>query len=239
MIASSNHARLAVRRKPRVAVLSIGDELVLPGTQPGPDQTIASNAYAVAELARDAGAVIEDLGIVPDLADEVAAISKRIDADILVTIGGASVGDHDITKSGLAAGGMSLEFWKIAMRPGKPMVFGRRGETSVIGLPGNPVSSFVCANIFLKPLIGAMLGLSRSDESEPALLGADTSANGERATYLRAVLSRNPDGLLVATPLASQDSSLQRALAEADCLLIRPAFADAAKAGTVCPIIRL
>jgi molybdopterin molybdotransferase len=239
LIASANHADVVVRRKPRIAVLSIGDELVLPGAMPGADQTIAANAFAIVEMAREAGAEARDLGIVPDQADRVAEIGKTIDADVLVTIGGASVGDHDVTKPGLAAAGMELNFWRIAMRPGKPLVFGRLGATSVLGLPGNPVSSFVCGLVFLRPLIGALLGLPRDDGHEPALLGTDVPANGERTTYLRAGLTESETGLPQVFPLPAQDSSLLGVLAQADCLLIRPAHCEPSEAGTVCSIIRL
>ncbi len=239
LIAAANHAEVPVRRKPRVAVLSIGDELVLPGNPLGPDQTIATNAFAIVELARQAGAEAEDLGIVPDEADRVAEIGKTIDADILVTIGGASVGDHDVTKPGLAAAGMELDFWRIAMRPGKPLVFGRLGATSVLGLPGNPVSSFVCGLVFLRPLIGALLDLPRNDHHEAALLGADVPENGERTTYLRATLQEDASGLPHAVPMPAQDSALLGVLAQADCLLIRPAHAGPSAMGAVCTIIRL
>lgn len=239
LIAAANHAEVAVRRRPRIAVLSIGDELVLPGNPLGPDQTIATNSFAIVELARQAGAEAEDLGIVPDRADRVADIGKTVDADILVTIGGASVGDHDVTKPGLAAAGMELNFWRIAMRPGKPLVFGRLGAMSVLGLPGNPVSSFVCGLVFLRPLIGAMLGLQRNDHHEPAQLGTDMPANGERTTYIRAMLREDAGGVPKAFPLPAQDSALLGVLAQADCLLIRPAHAGPSAIGTACSIIRL
>jgi molybdopterin molybdotransferase len=240
-VAAANLEAVSVRRKPRVAVLSIGDELVAPGTEPGPDQTIATNAYAIVGMARAAGAATEDLGIVDDETDRVAEIAKRVssDADVLVTIGGASVGDHDVARPGLAAAGMELDFWRIAMRPGKPLVFGRLGAMAVLGLPGNPVSSFVCGMVFLRPLIGALLGRPRDDGVTPAVLGADMPANGVRTTYLRAKLTEREDRLPEAVPLRQQDSSLLGVLAQADCLLIRPANAEPSVAGSICSIIRL
>ncbi len=239
--AAGNCDSVIVRRRPRVAILSIGDELVLPGVEPGPDQTIATNAFAIAELARNAGAEVSDLGIVADEVDRVTEVARRAsaEADLLVTIGGASVGDHDVTRPGLEAAGMHLDFWRIAMRPGKPLVFGRLGQMAVLGLPGNPVSSFVCGVIFMRPLICAMLGAEPQSSEEPAILGKDLPPNGSRTHYLRATLTRRPDRLPEVTPLPRQDSSLLRVLAQADCLLIHPANADRSAAGSLCSIIRL
>ena len=241
LAAAGNLAEVVVRARPRVAVLSIGDELMLPGSDPGPDDTIATNAFAIAELARSAGADVTDLGIVPDRVDAVTEAAKqaRGDTDVLVTIGGASVGDHDVARPGLAAAGMELDFWRIAMRPGKPLAFGRLGDMAVLGLPGNPVSSFVCGLIFLRPLIAALLGQAPDDGREPALLGSDMPANGIRTSYLRAKLVEHEDRLPEAFVLPQQDSSLLSVLAEADCLLIRPANAEPSAAGTNCSIIRL
>ncbi|MCW5697689.1 MAG: molybdopterin molybdotransferase MoeA [Bauldia sp.] len=241
LAAAANLGEVAVHRAPRVAVVSIGDELVLPGGEPGPDQTVATNAFAVAALAREAGATVADYGIVPDREAEVTAAATRAagEADILVTIGGASVGDHDVAKGGLAAAGMALDFWKIAMRPGKPLAFGRIGPLFVLGLPGNPVSAYVCALMFLTPLIAALSGEPPRDATQQAILGADLPANGERAAYLRGVRLTRSDGVAVVTPLPSQDSSLLRTLASADCLLVRPVDAPPARAGDVCTIIPL
>lgn len=238
LAASANHADLPVRRRPHVGVLSIGDELVLPGGELGPDQTIAANAFAIVALANAAGAECRDLGIVPDKAEAVEQAARAAEADVFVTIGGASVGDHDVAKSGLAAAGMELGFWRIAMRPGKPLVFGRMGSAKVLGLPGNPVSAYVCALLFLRPLIARLLGRSDGTTTEPAFLGTDMPANGERAAYMRARLTQRADGATEALPLPDQDSSLLSVLSEADGLLIRPAGAAPSKAGSPCDIIR-
>ena len=241
VIASANLDVISVRHKPIVAILSIGDELVQPGPTLGPDQTIATNAFAIGEMARNAGADVSDLGIVSDKVGNVtaAATTAASFADVLVTIGGASVGDHDVARPGLAAAGMELDFWRIAMRPGKPLVFGRLGEMAVLGLPGNPVSSFVCGVIFLRPLVTAMLGTSAASDETPAVLGAELPANGPRTHYLRASVIDNPHGLPRVVPLPQQDSSLLGVLARADCLLIHPGNADRSEAGSICSIIRL
>ena len=160
LAASMGHAALPVRRRPRVAILANGDELVPPGATPGPDQIVSSNGVGLAALVRQGGGEAIDLGIAPDRREAIAAfVGRAAGADILVTSGGASVGEHDLVQEALKDSGMALDFWKIAMRPGKPLMVGRLGETRVLGLPGNPVSTFVCAELFLKPLIRAMLGL--------------------------------------------------------------------------------
>ena len=238
---AGGYGALPVRRAPVVAILSNGDELVPPGTVPGPNQIVAASAPGIAAYVRALGGVPHDLGIVRDEADAIGAAIDRataLGADVLVTLGGASVGDHDLVGKALAAKGMVLDFWRIAMRPGKPLMFGRLGATRVLGLPGNPVSSIVCAILFLRPLIGALLGRPLSDPSEPAVLGVDVAANDGRQDYVRATMATG-DGLPVVTPLPVQDSSMLAVLAAADCLLIRAVDAPAAKAGAACRIIRL
>ncbi len=242
LAAAANAAELRVHRRPAVAVLSIGDELVLPGDRPGADQIVASSAVALVALANAAGAQASDLGLVPDRADslaEIALAAAKGGIDVFVTIGGASVGDHDVVRPALAAAGMALDFWRIAMRPGRPMLFGTLGAMRIIGVPGNPVSSLVCGEVFLRPLIAALLGMPPSDPGEPAILGIDLPANDTRQDYLRARLDPRPNALPVATPLPRQDSSMLRTLADADCLLIRSPLAPAAAAGSPCRIIRL
>ena len=180
---------------------------------------------------RASGGEAIDLGIAPDRREAIAAfVGKAADADILVTSGGASVGEHDLVQEALKASGMVLDFWRIAMRPGKPLMVGRLGATRVLGLPGNPVSTFVCAELFLKPLIRAMLGLPTAAEIVTATLGAAMPENDGRQDYVRARLLRTETGL-VATPFEVQDSSMLSTLAAADALIIRPAHAPATPAG--------
>jgi molybdopterin molybdotransferase len=243
LAAAMNHPTVPVHRCPKVALLATGDELVMPGGSPGFGQIVYSNGYATMALARREGCEVIDLGIAPDRLAETAAGVRRareVGADILVTSGGASVGDYDLVREALAAEGLALSFWKVALRPGRPMMHGRLGPMHVLGLPGNPVSAYVCAVLFLLPLIRQLAG--RSDVApapDMARLGRDLPANDERADYLRAVLTTGPDGIAVATPAPVQDSSMLMPLARADCLLIREPFAPAAKAGDKCSIIRL
>jgi molybdopterin molybdotransferase len=243
LAAAMNHPTVPVHRCPKVALLATGDELVMPGGTPGFGQIVYSNGYATLALARREGCEVIDLGIVPDRLAETAAGVRRareLGADILVTSGGASVGDYDLVREALAAEGLALSFWKVALRPGRPMMHGRLGPMHVLGLPGNPVSAYVCAVLFLLPLIRQLAG--RCDVTpapETARLGRDLPANDERADYLRAVLTTGSDGIPVATPASVQDSSMLTPLARADCLLVREPFAPAAKTGDRCSIIRL
>lgn len=243
LAASMNHAVLPVRRRPRIGILATGDELVAPGTEPGPGQIVYSNVFALAALAEAEGASAVDLGVVPDRLDATIAAVRRARAapvDVLVTAGGASVGEYDLVQQALAAEGLSLAFWKVALRPGKPLMSGRLGVMRVLGLPGNPVSAYVCAFLFLIPLIRRLSG--RTDLAHPiesAILGRDVPANDERADYMRATLARDAHGRLVATPFGIQDSSMLVSLAKADCLLIREPYAAAAAAGSDCRIVRL
>ncbi|NOJ43253.1 molybdopterin molybdotransferase MoeA [Bradyrhizobium australiense] len=243
LAAGMNYPELAVHRRPKVAVLATGDELVMPGVTPGPGQIVYSNGYAIRALARAEGAEIIDLGIA---ADTVAATTegirraREVDADILITMGGASVGDHDLVKRSLEAEGVAMAFWRIAMRPGKPMMHGRLGAMRVIGLPGNPVSAYICSFLFLVPLIRALSGRNHVHHvRESALLGRDLSANDQREDYLRARLEAREDGTLVAVPVNHQDSSLLGNLAAARALVIRPPFAPAAANGSRCELLRL
>jgi molybdopterin molybdotransferase len=243
LAAGMNYPELAVRRRPKVAILATGDELVMPGSTPGPGQIVYSNGYALRALARAEGAETIDLGIAADTVEATTNGIRRArdcGADILITTGGASVGDHDLVKQSLEAEGVTMAFWRIAMRPGKPMMHGRLGAMRVIGLPGNPVSSYVCGFLFLVPLIRRLSGRSVIDHSrETALLGRNVAANDLREDYLRARLERRHDGILVATPVDHQDSSLLGNLAAARALVIRAPFAPAAAAGSVCELLRL
>jgi len=242
LAAAMNHPSLRVDRQPKVAVLGTGDELVPPGSNLNPGEIVYSNGFALAALAHSEGATVLDLGIAHDRIDDIIVgvrQAREWGADILVTTGGASVGEHDLVQRALAAEGLDLSFWRVALRPGRPMMHGRLTGMQVLGLPGNPVSSYVCASLFLVPLIRRLAG--RSDaELRPvrAQLGRDLPANDERADYMRATLERGPDGL-VATPLPDQDSSLMAPLARAGCLVIREPHAPAAQAGSDCVIFKL
>jgi molybdopterin molybdotransferase len=243
LAAAMNHARLAVHRRARVAIFGTGDELVMPGAAPGIGQVVYSNGYALIPLARREGCEILDLGIVADrVQDTVLAVRRARDerADILVTTGGASVGDYDVVQSALASEGLRLSFWKVALRPGRPMLHGQLGAMHVLGLPGNPVSAYVCGVLFLVPLIRRLVGRTDVEPTpQPALLACDVKANDERTDYMRARLKPQPNGLPLVTPVPVQDSSMLSALAAAECLLIREPHAPAAKAGSPCSILRL
>ncbi|MFY9293640.1 MAG: gephyrin-like molybdotransferase Glp [Methylorubrum rhodinum] len=244
LAAAAGHAMLPVRRRPRVAVIATGDELVRAGETPAWDQIVASNGLALAALAGEAGAEAIDLGIVPDdlgALREAIGRARGVGADLVVTLGGASVGDHDLVQAALREEGLELGFWRVALRPGKPLMFGRLGPMTVIGLPGNPVSSIVCGLLFVVPAIRALLGdpAAGADRSEPAVLGRDMPANDQRQDYLRARLETAPDRLPVAHPENRQDSSMLSVLGSSEALLVRAPHAPAAKAGEACRIIRL
>jgi molybdopterin molybdotransferase len=243
LAAAMSHPRVPVHRRPRIAILGTGDELKPPGSPLGPGEIVYSNGFALMALARAEGADVIDLGIVPDRVDAtVAAIRQARDgrADILLTTGGASVGDYDLVQKGLAAEGLVLAFWRVALRPGRPMMNGRLGSMHVLGLPGNPVSAYVCALLFLVPLIRRLTGRADVElKTESAVLACDLPDNDERADYLRATLAHRPDGTWIATPIKVQDSSMMAALAKADCLVIRQPGAPAASAGSHVTIVRL
>jgi len=244
LAAAMNHPTTPVTRRPRVAILATGDELVMPGQTPGPDQIVCSNPFAVAAYVEGAGGEAVDLGIAGDdfsALERGIAKAREIEADILVTLGGASVGDHDLVQSALTKEGMELGFWRIAMRPGKPLIHGRLGAMHIMGLPGNPVSSIVCSLIFLIPLVRKLAGDrdAGADHTQPAILGADMKANDQRQDYLRATLESDGEGRVVATPHTVQDSSLLSVFTRSQALLIRPPHAPAAKVGEACRILRL
>lgn len=242
LAAAMNFAEVAVTRRPRVGILATGDELVNPGATIGADQIVASNSFAIAALIEAAGGEPFDLGIARD---ELGALEEGIAAaraaDVLVTLGGASVGDYDLVKPALAGQGMELSFWKIAMRPGKPVIHGHLGPMIILGLPGNPVSAFVAGLVFLVPLVRALCGDpdAGGDQSEPAILGKALRGNDSRQDFLRATLRPGETGLPIATPFEIQDSSLLRILAQSQCLVVREPHAEPAAAGDLCRIIRL
>ncbi|HKX11421.1 MAG TPA: gephyrin-like molybdotransferase Glp [Stellaceae bacterium] len=232
---------LMVHRRPRVAILSTGDEIVMPGDPVGPNQIVSSNSLALGAFVESCGAVPLQLGIAADTPDSVQRLAEGArGADLLITTGGASVGDHDLVKDALRVSGLELDFWQIAMRPGKPLMVGRYRDAVMVGLPGNPVSTMVCALIFLKPAIERLSGLD--PVAEPAVtarLAVPLAANDRRQDYLRATLARAADGELEAKPFEKQDSSMMSLLARADCLVVRPPHAPAAKAGERVTIIQL
>ena len=241
LAAAANHARLTVWRTPLVAIIATGDELLPPGSTTGPGQIIASNGYGVAAIARQGGARVLDLGIAPDRVEAIAAKVRQAivaGADVIVTLGGASVGDHDLVRDVLAGEGVELGFWKIAMRPGKPLMFGRLGSTRCLGLPGNPVASLVCSHLFLRPLVARLCGGDPLPGFREASLGAPLPANDLRQDYLRAEAELTPAGW-VATPFGTQDSSMLRILAQANALIVREPFAPASDRGAPCRILML
>ncbi|HWK47296.1 MAG TPA: gephyrin-like molybdotransferase Glp [Stellaceae bacterium] len=240
LAAAMNRPWLTVRRKPRIAILPTGDEVVLPGEPVGPNQIVSSNGFALAALIEACGGIPIQLGIAPDepgaLRDRAAGAAG---ADLLVTTGGASVGEHDLIRSALGEAGLTLDFWNIAMRPGKPLMFGSLAGTPLLGLPGNPVSTVVCGLLFLKPAIDHLLGIPATDRpAERARLGADLPANDRRQDYLRATKTLDTDGATIATAFERQDSSMLSRLADADCLIIRPPHAAPAMAGEMVEILR-
>ncbi|CAN7576760.1 molybdopterin molybdotransferase MoeA [Rhizobium sp. LjRoot98] len=240
--AGMNHPQLPTLARPKVAILATGDELRLPGSVPGPDQIIASNTYGVAAIAHDNGAEIIDLGIVRDDKAAIAAAVSRAQAagaDVLVTLGGASVGDHDLVQSTLVESGMVLDFWQIAMRPGKPLMVGSLQRMTVLGLPGNPVSSLVCSLLFLEPLLRHLGSLPPRDRSGKAKTLSALVANDKRQDYVRARLTRANDGSLQAETFSRQDSSMMQVFAQSDCLIIRPPHAPALEAGAPCDLMIL
>ncbi|MGG7539256.1 molybdopterin molybdotransferase MoeA [Rhizobium sp. 12,4] len=240
--AGMNRPDVEVLKRPLIAILATGDELLPPGSKPGPSQIIASNTFGIAALARKAGADVLDLGIVPDDKAEItAAVDRARDAkaDVIVTLGGASVGDHDLVQVTLIDAGMQLDFWRIAMRPGKPLMVGSFGETHVLGLPGNPVSSLVCSLLFLEPLIRKLASLPPVRRETTVEAAVTLRANDHRQDYIRARLSKSTAGNWLAEPFGKQDSSMMKVFARADCLIIRPPHAPELPAGAACPVLLL
>jgi molybdopterin molybdotransferase len=246
LAAASGNAKIGVLQKPKVAIIATGDELVPPGQTPGKDQIVASNSVGIAEIVRRAGGTPQDKGIIPDdpaKIEQAIADGLQSGIDILVTIGGASVGDRDFVHGALQKLGVNLDFWKIAMRPGKPLMYGhieKNGKiVHVIGLPGNPVSSLVCSLVFLRPLVAKLAGTSLDADIRPAKLGTALSANDHRRDYIRATIESGPDGMLIAKPFPLQDSSMLSALVGSKALLIRNENAPEAAVGDDCRVLML
>jgi molybdopterin molybdotransferase len=241
LAAAANRPWLMVHRRPRVALLATGDEITLPGEEVPRGGLVSSNTHALAALVRAGGGAPVLLPIArDDRAVLAAAVAGARGADLLVTTGGASVGEYDLVQGALEDEGFELDFWKVAMRPGKPLMSGRLGAMPVLGLPGNPVSALVCGLLFLLPALARLSGLP-GDPPSPvqARLGAPVAANDRRADHLRAELRTELDGTLVATPLPRQDSAMLRAFAEAGALILRPAGAPALPAGAAVLVLRL
>ena len=241
LAAAANHPWLQVHRKPRVAILATGDEISMPGDPIGPGGIVSSNSHAIAALVRAAGGAPTLLPVVRDDRDAIAAVVDDLNGvDILVTTGGASVGEHDLVQQALTDRGFTLDFWKIAMRPGKPLISGKVAGVPVLGLPGNPVSALICAALFLLPSLDVLGGLpAAAPRIERAVLGAGVAANDKRADHLRASLATRPGGLIVATAFERQDSGMLSLLVKADALILRAPYAEALPAGAEVEIIRL
>lgn len=246
LAAAMNVPWIAVRRRPRVAILSTGDEIVRPGELAEPNRIVSSNAYALAAVVRAVGGEPVDLGIAPDDSDALRTLAAGArGSDLLVTTGGASVGRHDLVQAALGdtmlgADALKVGFWKIAMRPGKPLIFGHLGSVPMLGLPGNPVSTLVCATVFLRPALERMLGLPAGPAAlTEAVLAVDLKQNDRRQDYLRATSEAGPGGKRLVTPFVRQDSSMMSRLAEADCLVVRPPHDPARNAGDAVAILPL
>lgn len=240
--AAMNHDKVEVFGRPIVAIIATGDELVPVGDRPGPHQIIASSLYGVSHIACNAGADVIDFGIVPDdraAIEATVARARQAGADVIVTLGGASVGDHDLVQSALVASGMELDFWRIAMRPGKPLMVGSLGAARVLGLPGNPVSSLVCALLFLEPLIAFIARRPALRRQATAVSATALAGNDHRQDHLRASLRRRDDGELEVRSFGKQDSSQMKIFALADCLIVRPPNAEPVVAGERCSILVL
>ena len=241
LAAAANHPWITVHRRPRVAILATGDEIAMPGEPIPPGGIVSSNSHALAALVRAAGGAPTILPVARDTRDAVAAVADSVAGmDLLVTTGGASVGDHDLVIEGLQTRGLQVDFWQIAMRPGKPLLFGRLGALPVLGLPGNPVSAMICAILFLVPALARLSGLpAMPPPTSTAVLGSPVGANDRRADHLRSTITRDNAGRIVATPFPVQDSAMLRRLATADGLVLRPPHAPALPAGAEVPVILL
>ena len=240
LLAAGNAATVKVYRRPDIVLFTTGDELVLPGNRPRADQIVSSNSHAIAAMARQFGAKVVNLGIVRDnLKATISAVRKGLGADVLLTTGGASVGDHDYVQAAFRSSGVDIGFWKIALRPGKPFMYGRKGKTHVMGLPGNPVSALVTARIFLKPLLDRFAGLPDEVSDQVAILDGVLPANDHRQDYMRATLKVARDGQRSVSPFSAQDSSMQRVLQSSQALIVRPPNAPEARNGDSVSVLLL
>jgi molybdopterin molybdotransferase len=239
LLAAADLPQIPVTRKPRIAIVATGDELSRPGQPRKAGGIVASSTYALQAMVQGWGGAAFDLGILADRPEAFADLPAATkDADLIVTQGGASVGDHDLVQSALKPHGFALDFWRIAMRPGKPLIFGRLRNTPFIGLPGNPVSAMVCAVLFIQPAVAAMLGMAYAPPIARARLASPLKANGRRQDYVRARVTRQ-GGVLTAEPFALQDSSMQKIFAQADGLIVRRVDAPAAEAGEEIDVLLL
>jgi molybdopterin molybdotransferase len=237
LLAAGDLALVDVARRPVIAFAATGDELSRPGEARKPGGIVASSVYGLSALITGWGGVTRDLGILPDRADAIAKLADE-KCDLLVTLGGASVGDHDLIQTALGSRGLALDFWKIAMRPGKPLIFGHLGETPFLGLPGNPVSTLVCATLFLRPAIAAMLGAATDMPLRRGRLAGALKANDQRQDYLRARREWR-DGDLWVRPLPVQDSSMLKAFSDADALIVRASHAPPLEEGAPVEVLML
>ena len=239
LLAAGDVAEVTVRRRPRIGFAATGDELSHPGSPRKPGGIVASSPFGLNALIEQWGGKAHDLGILPDTIEAVAGLGKRAgNFDLLLTLGGASVGEHDLVQKALGPKGFVLDFWQIAMRPGRPLIFGRLGDVPLIGLPGNPVSSLVCARLFVKPAIAALLGRDVREPILHAKLDGSLPANDSRQDYVRAVTQAR-DGQLWARPHPVQDSSMLKVLAQSNALIVRAPHAPALEAGADIEIITL
>ena len=241
LAAAANHPWLHIHRRPRIGILATGDEIAMPGEPIPTGGIVSSNSHALAALVQAAGGEPIMLPIAADTKEAVASVADAVvGLDLLVTTGGASVGDHDLVIAGLQTRGLVVDFWQIAMRPGKPLLFGRMGALPVLGLPGNPVSAMVCAILFLLPALARLSGRPAAPPpTDTGILGVSVKQNDRRADHLRSTIETDAQGRLVVTPFAIQDSAMLRRLAQADALVLRPPHAPALPAGAEVPIIRL
>ena len=240
LVAAMNRPWLFVHRQPRIGILSTGDEIVMPGDPIGPHQIVSSNSLSLAAFVAACGGVPVSAGNAPDDIDALRRIATATSGvDLLVTTGGVSVGEHDLVREALAMDGLELDFWQIAMRPGKPLMVGRYRGTPMVGLPGNPVSTVVCALLFLKPALDRLSGaIAEPEPAATARLAMALPENDRRQDYLRSRLTQGAEGGLEVFPFEVQDSSMMRFLADADCLVVRPPHAAALAAGSIVPIVR-